>query len=1489
MDTTIRIPMRELGNYEYAIVADSIREPANRHFSVSRLATVSRAIDGKSEYLVVDRMTGKPLQGAEVRFYSQKDNAVVRFERKLATDKNGLAMNDDGKNLNFYHAVFGNDTALVLSSVPWIPTWRENVTNDIQVNLFTDRSLYRPGQTVYFKGVVFEPGEKVVPNKTCKLGFEDANGKEIAAQTVRSNEFGSFQGEFVIPQGSLNGSFSIRSDVGGGYAFVQVEEYKRPTFDILFEPNREAFRLGDTVTVKGTVKTFSGVPLQDTQVRYKIARRSRWGLRMSYFRLFGLDESSVQTQSDGSFLVRFPTGKTPDDRNSPDVYYVYEIEATVTGANGETQTAVTSLSMGDKSLLLLIDGCPDVVEKEKEEPSLTIRAMNLAGEAVPTQGRLEIYRLKAKDPTILAADTGNWTPAGRMAHYDFVSGQPISAGDVRNFPSGRYRIRAWASDASGREVKTQQDFTLASASDKRPPAPVYEWLMTPKTVCAVGETAEIIYGSSAKQVHVLYELFKADRRISVARFVLNNENRKIEIPFLESYGEGITASFSFVKDGKFFARKVYLGKKQEKKTLNLKMEVFRDRLLPGQTEEWKLSAKDAEQNPVVAELLAAMYDASLDKIRAHDWHFNPARPAGRSIPANHTGYEWMTSSKDIYKDYPDAAIPNLGYTDFNWFGFAVRNSARYALMSKLRSKAAGVVADIAATEMESQPTIFNHITPDFKGSSSVMPANYEEAQTGRESAVTPRQNFNETAFFYPQLKTDEAGETLISFTLPESNTTWKFMGMAHTKDLKFGQIVQTVVSQKQLMISPNIPRFLRTGDRATIVSAIANLTDKTLSGTATIDFPDPVTHQPVIAVADRSLPFSVEPGQTVPVSWSFDVPDSLKITAVRIVAASSDFSDGEQRLLPVLPHRMLVTESLPLYVSGGQTRTFPLTPLFGKTSPTLEDDGLILELTDRPIWYAVQALPSVSMPQTDNVLSWFTAYYIHAMAARIANSTPAVRSMIELWTKQGSSSETLLSQLEKNQELKTVVLEETPWVVEAENESAQKQRLVSLFDANRIRYMNEQALEKLQSLQTGDGGWSWFKGMNSSASITQWILYGMAAIRPEGNGEMIEKAVRFIDKQFKKQYEDFKKNNLRWKESQSFSTDALEYLLVRSYYPDIPFGDADEAVRFYAGLVEKYWVGHPDLYGRALAALILQRNGRTSTAQAILRSLREHASRQPDLGMYWANNHTHSFMTQSAVCVHTFIMEAFRETGSTPAEMDEMKLWLLKQKQTQAWESVPATVNAIDMLLKTGGDWLLESSEDLTVRLGGRLLDLGEAEPGTGYRKVFNALTDGKPLKQESLTLAKKDAGPAWGALYRRYFEDLDQITASQTGFSVDKSFVTPPDRPLRVGDKLTVRLIVRTDRDREFVHLKDLRASCFEPVSSFSGVQWKQGLTYYQSSKDASMNFFFPALPKGTYVFEYEVYVTAPGNYSSGIATLQCMYAPEFVSHTAGGRIEVQ
>jgi uncharacterized protein YfaS (alpha-2-macroglobulin family) len=1480
-DTVLKLPVRGFGNYEYIVYSDSgKKESVNGQFSVSRLATVSKAVAGKREFLVVDRQSGKPVEGAQIHFYKRKNNLLESVESETSvTDKLGLATANNNQEVTFYRIVSGSDTALIPSPVPWVSSYLPSSEPHRILSLFTDRSIYRPGQTVYFKGIAYIMGgnaPEVIAREPYTLALHDANGEEIASKTFTTNELGSIAGEFVLPQGLLNGNFSIQSKNNTYYSF-RVEEYKRPSFDIVFEPNESAFRLGDTVTVKGKAKTFSGVNLQAATLRYRVTRKNHRLFSWRWQSSQQVAEGKVQTGDDGSFEIVFAAPKAPEDKNR-DMTYTFTVEATVTDSNGETQTGQTAIHAGNKSILLNLEGLTETVDKDRL-PTLKVMALNANGNLVAAQGTYRIYSLKTalKDKFDWKAD--DWTPDKLLHSGDFEAGKEMDISSLKSLPSGRYRINL-SPDAT--EDGETVDFTLSSVNDRQPPVPLYEWLMTPQTTCAPGETAQIIYGSSAKNIHVLYEIFRNSEKLSARRFVLNNENRKIEIPFLPSYGDGITVAFTFIKDNRLFTRNVNIYRKQPNRELNLKLEVFRDRLLPGQQEEWKISVKDDQAAPVAAELLAGMYDASLDKLNPHAWSFNPVKPVWLSAPRSNGGNEFESSSARLEIPLKDTSVPALRFDAFNWFGWKISNEATVVVVeagdaivgsTNYRSSVAELKADNA-----------------FSASRAVARAVQQESHP-----VQIRQNFNETAFFYPQLKTDAGGETLLSFTVPESNTTWKLMGLAHTKDLKYGQIIAQAIARKQLMIAPNIPRFFREGDRTTVASKISNLSDKPVSGTVSIECFDPETNRPAITVAGSSKEFTVEAGRSTDVSWTFDVPSGIDLTALKIVVRSAAFSDGEQHLIPVLPNRILVTESLPLNIRGGQTKTFTFDVIEKNTSSTQENYRLTLEFADNPTWYAVQALPALTAPESDNVLSWFAAYYANTLAVQIAGSSPAIQPIIDAWSKQGK--ETLRSKLEKEQELKTVLLEETPWVLEAQNETEQKQRLVHLFDKNRSFYLNRQAIEKLQSFQLTDGGWAWFKGMNASVDITQWILYGLGDI---GQGkeisEMQVKAVHFIDRRFKQHFENFKEHNPAWEKAKTVSTYELEYLLVRSLYKNIPLEETKEPVQFYTALAGKYWADIPSIYGRAIAAIVLQRNGDAKTARFIVQSLREHATRKPDLGMFWANNTAQAFFFQSAVSIHTFLMEAFRATGAKPEEMDEMKLWLLKQKQTQRWENTPATVSAIRMLLQTGTDWL--ANEGKTAIHWGTQLVTQPGEAGTGYIKaVYDAPSITPDMSQVKIT--KEDASPGWGALYRQYFEDLDKVTSAKTELNVSKSLfiesITPAgkillpvteEHPLQVGDKVVVRLTVHSGRDMEYVHLKDMRASCFESAEQLSGIRWTQSTVYYQSTGDASANFYFYNLPKGVYVFEYPLYVNSAGDYSNGITTIQCLYAPEFVSHTAGRRV---
>ncbi|MFA6839108.1 MAG: alpha-2-macroglobulin family protein, partial [Dysgonamonadaceae bacterium] len=772
-----------------------------------------------------------------------------------------------------------------------------------------------------------------------------------------------------------------------------------------------------------------------------------------------------------------------------------------------------------------------------------------------------------------------------------------------------------------------------------------------------------------------------------------------------------------------------------------------------------------------------------------------------------------------------------------------------------------------------------------------------------------RGNFNETAFFFPQLRTNKQGETQIAFTVPESNTKWRFRVLAHDKDLNTGKAEAFTVSQKELMVTPNIPRFLRHGDRTSISTKISNLSEAALSGKVKLEFFDPVSEQLIenIVIENQNQEFSLDKDASSNAAWSFDVPKNIDILGFRIVAQTESFSDGEQHALTVLPNKVLVTESMRIDLNGNQSKEYTMSQLVEKTSTTAENYRLTLEFTSNAAWYAIQALPVLSNPDNDNSISWFASFYANSLGYHISEAYPQVSTMIEAWKKQGGNKETFLSNLEKNQELKNVLLEETPWVMEAKNESDQKERLSLLFDLNRSQNLTSVAIDKLQELQTVGGGWSWFKNFSPSVSITQYILYGFSQLNDLGvKGysdkiwNMQAKGISFIDEQALGRFELLKKWNKDWKNIKTISITDLEYLYVRSAYKQYALNvDLMAMVDFYTTKIEENWTQY-GLYERSLISVLMNRNKKTSLEQAILKSLREHATVNDEMGMFWANNKSRVFMSQSAVSVHAFIMHAFLKGGAKTNEMDNMKRWLLKQKQTQNWESTHATMDAIYALLSTGSDWFSTNGET-SIKLGNLLVEPENKELGTGY---FKEAWSRSEIKSEmgNVSINHKGNAPAWGALYLQYFEDADMVSKADGSLDVEKLlFIEKTDEsgrslvpvtentPMKVGDKVVVRLTIRTDRDIEFVHLKDMRAAAFEPVEQISATRWQGGTIYYQASKDASTNFYFDVLPRGTYVFEYGVYVNRAGNYSNGITTVQCMYAPEFTSHTEGIRIIVK
>lgn len=1514
-DTVLTLPAPDYGLYVCEITAGP-NVPATRNIvSVSRLFSAAQKLgENSGNILVTDYKSGKPVEGAQVILYTSDSLKQVKT---VTTGPDGLArITATGKKGNAYRVVKGPDSFSTATPLYWGGTdYRPHY--DTEVALFCDRAIYRPGQTVFFKGIAYtgDPDKpQVTPGQRYTVSLRDANRQELAKKDFTTDAFGSFNGSFALPEGTLDGYFSI-STKNGDISF-RVEEYKRPTFAVDFLPIRTEVQFGDNVTLHGTARTFSGADLDGATVAYRIVRRPQWTRGYYFDPETQVAAGKTTVGADGTFAFSFKPEKNTDLPAGTDNYYRYEVIASVTSSIGETQEGNYFFSVGDRSLLLSTS-LTARLDKDGKEP-IVVSARNLNGQPVTAQGTYTLSLLK---------DRGEWNDNLRpekpevekdVRSGSFTAGTPLNITGLSQLPSGPYRLTMHAVDSQGRPVTDTEDFILYGTHDKRPPVRTHSWVVPLKTSVWPGETAEVIFGTSVPRAYILYQIVAGGRVLDQQRLELADANRTFRIPYTEQFGNGVILSLTYVEDGKMYNEQIPIVRKFPDRRLTVRPQTFRDRLRPGQSETWSFRVTDADSLPAAADFLAGMYDAALDELAPNNWYFNPIRlfqPNFYPFNANPAlGSMYANSSARLSL----VKVPVFQYDRIDWQGVFTYGAADlYGGMLPVIAMAAGTrsmkqaaanagfyVRGVAQEEMaldvaeDSAPVL---------AESEVMNSNPEPPATpaldaaGREP-VQLRRNFNETAFFYPNLRTDEQGNVSLSFTLPESNTTWKFLSLAYTKDLKHGGFTGTTISQKELMVLPNLPRFLRRGDRVTLATQIINLSDKNLSGNVRLELFDPATEKALPGLEQPVRPFSVAAGETGNASWLIDVPAGTDLIGCRIVAETPEASDGEQHLIPVLPDEILVTESVPFVLprAGEKTIATGWKATGSSTLPYL----MTLELTANPVWYAVQALPTVNVPETDNVVSIFSAYYTNILAESIARSHPRIRTLIEQWKKQGGTSETLYSNLQKNQELKNILLQETPWVLAARNETEQKQQLALLFDLNRANDLKRQALQKLAELQTSAGGWSWYPGMPDSRTITLYVLKGMAQLTRLGAIEYGEQektmqiqALRYLDQQIVSDYK-IGKNASGPKEF--LPAETIEFLYVRSAYRDIPEGDAREAIRYFTSLAEKSRE-KLSLYDRALMAQLLFRNGNKAEALKRIDALRKIATRSESLGMYWANNRQTTGFFVSPVSVHCQLLEAFGEIDPRPEEINAMKQWLLMQKQTQRWESVPATVNAIYALLSTGSDWLADNG-NCVVTWGDHTFDTASGDAGTGYiQETFR----GKAIEpaMETLTVRKTGDAPAWGAVYTQFFEPVNRVRASEDkALSVEKKlFVTvtgtngPELRPvtaanpLRPGDKVTVRLIVSADRDMEYVFLKDMRAGCFEPANQLSGTEARDGLWYYQSPKDASQQFFFYRFPKGTFVVEYAVYVARAGEYAGGISTIQCLYAPEYVSHTEGTTIEVK
>lgn len=1555
---------------------------------VSAITHVHRPLaDGATEFYVLNRQSGEPLEGVTATVYMQKYNSSKGMYESIKGD----SFKSDAKGyfkvpyfkqesrrsftVTFSKGTDFNSTEPIDKPYYYyesIHQYKREPRHDrIQTFFFLDRAIYRPGQPIYFKGLVVSTDQK---NSKIQAGYRtsvslyDVNYQEVATVSVTTNEYGTFNGTFNAPSGGLTGDMHIQNDDNSGSAYFSVEEYKRPKFEVGFNPVTASFRVNDQIKADGFARAYSGANIDGASVKYRVVRVARfpfwwwcrWGAYPSSPQI-EITNGTTTTDANGKFEIDFTA--IPDltvDRAS-DPTFNFTVYADVTDINGETHSAVTNIAVAYKSLVVGV-AIPNINKSDKKtgKHEFAIQTTNLAGQFQAAKGEVKIYSLKAPVkafrkrlweqpdkslysreeyyalfPNDLFEDETNKFKWAREKEqfalkFDTEKQKTFEVPSLKTWKQGEYVAEITSIDKDGNAVREVTYFTVFDTASKTLGTPEVNYFQPVKFTAEPGENASFTAGTATSSIRVLYEIELDGAILSKEWITLKNEQRFFEIPIKEEYRGNIGVHYTFVRDNRLYRQSQSINVPYTNKQLDISFESFRNKLQPGEQEEWKIIIKGKKADKVAAEMVASLYDASLDEFRVNSWY-------AQFFNYNHNQLGWQNSGDfdkasvrvftGDWNPGPSRSPESPYFESINWFDYSFYSYSRQyrrnrsedrMMMSEMAAAPAEKSKKEARTDDEAESVegvgevVFEEPLGE-PGNDGKLNFKYEEKDM---SDVKVRTNFNETAFFYPHLVTNEKGEIIVKFTIPEALTRWKMLGFAHTKDLKSGSAYNELVTQKDLMVVPNQPRFFRENDKMQFSAKITSMVDADLNGQAQLYFFDALTMKPVDDLMKNKVivqNFSLKPKQSTSLEWSIEIPEGLQAITYRIVAKAGNVSDGEEMVLPVVTNRMLVTETMPLPIRGKQTKTFKLDKLVNNKSTTLRHQRYTLEFTSNPAWYAIQSLPYLMEYPYDCVEQTFSKYYANSIASHIANSNPRIKQIFDTW--KNIQPDALLSNLEKNQELKSALLEETPWVLQAKDESQRKRMVGVLFDLNRMANEQSRALDKIVNAQEASGGFSWFPGIPEDRYMTQHIIAGLGhldvmgvkSVRQEARTwSMTTRALSFLDSKIKRDYDELKereRKKLIKLEDENIGYIQYHYLYVRSYFKDVAIpADTKVAFEYFLGQAKKYWL-KTNLYMQGMTCLALHRYNDSSTTAAMIKSFSERALHSEEMGMYWKQDGGY-YWYQAPIETQALMIEVYDEVAGDQKAVEDLKAWLLKQKQTQDWKTTKATVEACYALLRRGSD-ALASTKLVEIKVGNEVVDPtkrpdAKTEAGTGYFKTAWQAGEIKP-EMGNVTLTKTDDGVAWGAVYWQYFEQLDKITPAETPLKLKKELflqentdrgpvITPiTNRQLKVGDLVKVRIELRVDRTMEYVHMKDMRAAGFEPVSTLSTHKYQDGLYYYESPRDLATNFFMGYLPKGTYVFEYALRVSQKGDFSNGVTTIQCMYAPEFTSHSQGVRVEVK
>ena len=1453
-----------LGAYLMEVTSDNTGiAPQRQLFYVSNLAVMIQQLpDDKHRYVVVNATDGQPIAGAKIELYDQwygfntkKDKRTVHA--RLTTDENGEAYfkNVDGNILiSTSNDKFTPAKGIYLSR----DRYYEKKDNVSKYQVYTDRSIYRPGQTVHASAIsyIVKKGlDASVPGKSMELNFilRDANWKQVAEQKATTDEYGTASVDFELPKEGQTGQYSISVN-GTATKYVRVEEYKRPTFEITFPKVNEKYNWGDTVVVKASAKTYAGVPVQGAKVEYQVTRRNQlwwWGAG-SAGQLVKTD--SCVTREDGTFDVEIPLEASLSGKNEADMsnfmrqarFFNFEVSAIVTDISGESHEGVMSLPLGTKPTILTVN-LPKRIEADSLK-TVTFAYRNASG--MPISSRLK-YRI----------DKGEWKDAEANApvsikEYASLASSSVSSAQV--WKSGIHQLEA----ICGQDT-LQQKFTLFSMKDTHPVEPTTEWYyQTAKTFPRDGKPVYIQVGSSENGAHIVYSIIAGNKLLEKGAWELGDSIVTLPFTYKEEYASGIVLNYSFVKQGKCYTRMMSIARPLPEKKLNIAWKTFRNRLTPGQKEEWTLKITTPDGKPAKAQLMSVLYDKSLDQIAPHSWNFSLG--FYQSLPNCYWKHNLTFRSFYLNGVYPtkyyDEKQLDVDKFDGKFFSYYAYMQA--VELSKLERSSGRTVEAVRVQKDElvreeakvirirgskmtrvgaaapSANKVFDvaEEMPQFAGGSGSDAGQFLDK-------VQVRENLNETAFFYPALESDNNGNVAIRFTLPESVTTWKFMGLAHDKEMRNGLLVDEAVAQKTVMVQPNMPRFLREGDKSTIVVKLFNTSDKKVSGNARMQILDPETNK-VVWQKTQNYSIDAEGSATI----SFDV-QGLKegVYINKVVAAGNGYSDGEQHYLPVLSNRELVVNTLPITLHQKGEQNFDLSKLFlnkeGKQAKGAEEAKVTIEYTNNPSWLMVKALPAISNPDEEDAISLMSAIYANAITTHIQKHL------------------SLEKQPEQN--------------LSQENHSQQN------LSQETIRLQNQ--VEKLKKLQNADGSFSWWKGMKGSRYMTTSVAEMMVRLNAvagvqKSTAKMLTSAIDYLSWQTAQEVREMKKQEEK-KQKVNPSEQALHYLYILSM-DGRKMKQNLEADKAY--LLEKMskMTGDFSIYGKARAAVVLARNSQQNAAYRekageYLQSVNEYAVYREEMGRYYDTRKALYSWRNYKIPTQVSVIEALQMLKPNDKQtIEELQRWLLMSKRTQVWDTPVNTVDAVYAFMKGNESNWSRKAENAVLKLDGKLLPMPQDSTTLGYVKTE------RPGKASRLSIDKKSDYTSWGAVYAEFKQPISEIGSMESDIKMRRVIVPAESEgkgkaQAKVGEKVKVTLIITADRDYDFVQITDKRAACLEPVNQLSGYQW--GIGCYVSPRDYATNFYFDRLSKGKHIVEMEYYVDRKGDYQSGSCTAKCTYSPEF------------